>query len=94
MTDATASGIPAGPVTGRPKSSLLTQDVRMRRRNASETRFKAYGIAAIALSLSVLFIMLWTIFTDGVSAFKQATFSFDVTLDADKLDPNGNRERA
>jgi phosphate transport system permease protein len=31
--------------------------------------------------------MLWTIFTDGVSAFRQATFTFPVTLDAERLDP-------
>jgi phosphate transport system permease protein len=89
MSDATANGIPA---SGAPaKSSLLTQDALMRKRNAAEARFKAYGIAAIALSLSVLFIMLWTIFTDGVSAFRQASLTFPVTLDAERLDPEGNR---
>jgi phosphate transport system permease protein len=65
----------------------------MKRRNASEKRFQIYGIAAICISLSVLAIMLWTIFTDGVSAFRQATFSFDVYLDPERLDPQGNRNR-
>lgn len=88
MTDATAN--PA-PVPAR--SSLLKGDARMRRRNAAEARFKAYGIAAICVSLSVLAVMLWTIFTDGVSAFRQASFSFEITLDADRLDPQGNRNR-
>ena len=91
MTDATAIATPAA--APRRRKSLLEQDARMKRRNAAEARFKAYGIAAITLSLSVLFVMLWTIFSDGVSAFRQATFSFPVTLDADRLDPQGNRVR-
>jgi phosphate transport system permease protein len=92
MTDATATAIPATPARPAP-SSILVQDARMKRRNAAETRFKLYGIAAICVSLSVLFIMLWTIFSDGVSAFRQATFSFDVYLDPERLDPQGNRDR-
>jgi len=94
MTDATTGAIPASAPTPKPKSSLLTVDALTKKRNASEIRFKYYGIAAITVSLSVLAIMLWTIFSDGLSAFKQATFTFPVTLDAERLDPNGNRDRA
>jgi phosphate transport system permease protein len=93
MTDAIASDIPGASPSGKVRTSLLAPDASMRRRNAAETRFKLYGIAAIVISLSVLFIMLWTIFSDGVSAFKQASFSFEVTLDPEKLDPEGNRNR-
>jgi phosphate transport system permease protein len=93
MTDATATGLPGAAPAGRTHKSLLVQDKDMKRRNAAEARFKAYGIAAIFVSLSVLFIMLWTIFSDGVSAFRQATFSFEVTLDPERLDPEGNRNR-
>lgn len=92
MTDATATGgIPASGT--RPRSSLLTQDTLMRRRNAAETRFRVYGMAAICISLGTLFVMLWTIFSDGVSAFRQASLTFPVTLDAERLDPQGNRQR-
>ncbi len=93
MTDATSSQVPAAtPAPAR--SSLLTQSALMKKRNAAEARFKAYGVAAICISLSVLAIMLWTIFSDGVSAFKQASLTFPVTLDAETLDPKGNRDRA
>lgn len=91
MTDATSAQSPA---PAKVRTSLLTQNALMKKRNAAEARFKAYGVAAICVSLSVLAIMLWTIFSDGVSAFKQATLSFPVTLDADALDPKGNRDRA
>jgi phosphate transport system permease protein len=92
MTDATATGI-SGAAPRPARTSILVQDASMKRRNAAETRFQIYGIAAICVSLSVLAVMLWTIFTDGVSAFRQATFSFDVYLDPERLDPQGNRNR-
>ncbi|NJR14032.1 MAG: phosphate ABC transporter permease PstA [Phyllobacteriaceae bacterium] len=66
----------------------------MKKRNAAEARFKAYGVAAIVVSLATLFIMLWTIFSDGVSAFRQATLTFPVTLDETIIDPAGNRAPA
>ncbi len=88
MTDFTANATPA-----RQHGSLLTQTALMKRRNASEARFKAYGIAAIAISLATLGVMLWTIFSDGVSAFYQAKLTFPVELTAQTLDPKGNRNR-
>ena len=90
MTDATAGGM-AAPVHS--KSSLLSQTALMKKRNAAEGRFKAYGIAAIVISLATLAIMLWTIIGDGVSAFYQAKLSFPVELTAETLDPSGNRNR-
>jgi phosphate transport system permease protein len=90
MTDATAGGI-AAPT--KHSGSLLTQTALMRKRNAAESRFKAYGIAAIAISLATLGIMLWTILSDGVSAFFQAKLTFPTELSANILDPEGNRNR-
>lgn len=74
--------------------SLLVPSKLMRRRNAAETRYKAYGIAAIVISLATLGIMLVTIFSDGISAFSQATLRFPVTVDAATLDPKGNGDIA
>jgi phosphate transport system permease protein len=92
MTDLSAS--PAEPLrTFRPKQSILTESSEMKRRNAAEGRFKAYGIAAIVVSLVTLAIMLFTILRDGVSSFSQASLSFPVELSAEVLDPEGNRLR-
>jgi phosphate transport system permease protein len=91
MTDATALGL--SEPNRRPPTSLLEQDARTRRRNAAEARFRYYGIGAITISLVMLAVMLFTIFRDGTSAFTQARLSFPVTLDAERLDPNGNRAR-
>jgi phosphate transport system permease protein len=79
----------ASPIPGV-KASLLVQHDLMKKRNASERRFKFYGLSAIVVSLATLFIMLWTIFSDGVSAFRQATLTFPVMLDQTVLDPAGN----
>ena len=75
------------------KQSILTASAQMRRRNASERRFRMYGVAAIALSLATLAIMLFTILRDGVSSFQQASLTFPVELSAEVLDPKGNRNR-
>jgi phosphate transport system permease protein len=90
MTDATA----AAPASPKGRHSILSQDPAMRRRNAAEARFRAYGIAAVVISLATLVIMLWTIFSSGISAFSQARITFPVTLDAAVLDPNGARDPA
>ncbi|MEF3049182.1 phosphate ABC transporter permease PstA [Pseudotabrizicola sp. L79] len=87
MTDMTSAS-PA------PASSILTGSDEMRRRNAAEKRFKAYGMFAISISLGVLAIMIWTIFSDGLSAFRQAKLNFPITLSSDVLDPKGNGDRA
>lgn len=88
MTDVTSGR--AVPV---PKpSSLIAPNALLRRRKAAETRMKFYGLAAIVVSLSTLAIMLFTIFADGTSAFRQASLTFPVTLDAAVLDKSGNRD--
>ena len=73
--------------------SILTASPDMARRNRAEARFRSYGVIAIAISLSVLAFMLITIFSDGISSFRQAKLAFPVTLDAGVLDPKGNGNR-
>jgi phosphate transport system permease protein len=88
MTDATATPIPAQPATGK---SLLGQDDRTRRRNAAEKRFRAYGIVAISIGMGFLIWLLASIVINGIPAFTQTFINVDITLDEERLDPNGNR---
>lgn len=88
MSDTTAT-LPGEPKRG----SILVASDRMKRRNRVEGIFRWLGLAAIAASLAVLALMLFTIFRDGSSAFFQAKLSFPVTLEAQVLDPAGNRSR-
>ncbi len=73
------------------KKSLLVADARTRRRNAAETRFRAYGILAIGLAIAALFWLLTTIFADGASAFRQTYATIPVTIESSVVDPKGNR---
>lgn len=92
MTDATAPAAPeARPAGTHP---LLEASPSLRRRKARETRMKSYGIAAIALSLAMLSVMLFTIFRDGTGAFFQARLTFPVTVDAAVVDKAGTRDPA
>jgi phosphate transport system permease protein len=92
MSDAMISAFEIG--TSGIKSSLLVQHQLMKKRNAAEVRFKLYGMAAITVSLVTLFIMLFTIFSDGITSFRQATLTFPVMLDQTVLDPTGKRVAA
>jgi phosphate transport system permease protein len=76
---------------GKQKVSLLQLDAQTRRRNAAETRFKAYGIAAIAVGLLMLMILVFTIVSRGSGAYQQTFVTLQVELLADKLDKKGNR---
>jgi phosphate transport system permease protein len=73
------------------KKSLLQLDARTRTRNAAETRFKAYGIIAIAFGLLMLAILVFNIVTRGAGAYQQTFIALEVELLAGKLDKKGNR---
>ncbi|MBU3028820.1 phosphate ABC transporter permease PstA [Paracoccus marinaquae] len=91
MTDATANNVPASSVHG---GSLLSQNVRTRRRNAAERRFRLYGVIAIGLSVAALLLLVSSVLNNGVSAFFQTYAKVEVMLDPEVLDPKGNRDPA
>ncbi|KAE9631836.1 phosphate ABC transporter permease PstA [Parasedimentitalea maritima] len=71
--------------------SLLMQSTRTKRRNAAETRFKLYGIAAITVSLLMLMVLVTTIISKGLGAYQQTFITLQVELLEKKLDKKGNR---
>lgn len=75
-------------------NSLLSQDDHTLRRNRAEKRFQAYGLAAISVAIMLLAILLVSIFSNGLSAFRQTYVSFALELPAEKLDKEGNRNPA
>lgn len=94
MTDIVSPNAEAIPQPRRVHSSLMGDNQLMKRRNAAETRFRMYGVAAIVVALLTLAIMLFTIVRDGSSAFFQATIAFPVTIDAAVVDKSGSRNPA
>lgn len=91
MTDLPAGAIPAAP---RPARSILEPDARTRARNRAETRFRAYGLAALLVGLAFLAILLATILWNGLGAFTQTRMALDVELSESELDPEGTRDPA
>lgn len=76
------------------RGSLLTLDARTKSRNATESRFRAYGLSAIVIALLALVWLLISIFSAGLPAFRQTFLTFPVTLDATVLDKSGTRDMA
>ena len=61
MTD--ISQTPDAAPTAKPKGgSLFQKDARTKRRNAAESRFKMYGIAAIGIGLLMLIVLVTNIY--------------------------------
>lgn len=87
MTDISDSQTPAPRRTHT--GSLLTKDPRTARRNAAETRFKAYGLIAIGIGMLMLVILVVTIVGRGVGAYQQTFITLEVELSKAKLDKNG-----
>ncbi len=85
MTDTT----PDFPPETAPKS-LLVADARTRRRNAAETRFRAYGIIAIGLAIAALIWLLSTVLADGTGAFRQTYATIPVSIESSVVDPKGH----
>ncbi len=83
MTDATVNPAGDAPRTNKP---LIAEDPRTKKRNASEKRFRAYGIAAIATGLFFLVTLLGAILTSGLPAFKQAVVQMPFTLSQEEFD--------
>ncbi|NKX46033.1 phosphate ABC transporter permease PstA [Roseicyclus persicicus] len=85
MTDATANA---------PARSLFTEDARTKKRNRAEARFRAYGLAAVIVGLLALVMLLVSILSNGMSAFRQTFLTIPVELTEARLDPQGNRDPA
>ena len=85
MTDAT---LPSAPVQSAPtkSKSLLELDAGTRKRNAAEARFKAYGIVAILIGLFFLVALLYSILSNGLSAFTQSYINVPITLVQSEID--------
>lgn len=84
MTDTTftSAGQAAQPVR---------RDIGLKRRYAAERRFRLYGIAAISVGVFFLCALLWSVFSQGYSAFWQTTIDLAVRIDEMVIDPKKQR---
>ncbi|KXF79081.1 phosphate ABC transporter permease [Paramesorhizobium deserti] len=85
MTDATFNSNVAA--VGRP----VRRDIGIKRRYAAERRFRFYGVAAIAVGIFFLFALLFSVISNGYTAFWQTTIELPVKLDEKLIDPSNQR---
>ncbi len=83
--------LPAADVTYPTRASTAVA-ASLKRRYAAERRFRAYGVAAIALAVSALAILFVNIIGTGLPAFQQTMMHLPVRLDAAAIDPAGARD--
>ncbi len=71
-----------------------TVAARLGRRYAAEARFRAFGFAAVAISIGFLAILLGSIVAKGWSAFVQTQVLVEIAFDPQVIDPDGTRDPA
>ncbi|MFT5390635.1 MAG: phosphate transport system permease protein [Gammaproteobacteria bacterium] len=68
-------------------------EAHLRKRYASERRFRRMGASAIILALGFLTVIIVSVTANGYSAFWQTYVELEVTFDEALLDPAGTRDR-
>lgn len=64
------------------------RNIGLRRRYRAEKRFRFFGIAAISFALLFLFALLWSVFSQGLGAFRQTMITLPVMLEKQLIDPD------
>ena len=83
MTDATI---------GSPVARPARRDIGLKRRYAAERRFRLYGVGAIAIGILFLFALLFSVVSNGYSAFRQTSIRLAINFDPAIIDPQNKRE--
>ena len=67
------------------------RDIGLRGRYAAERRFRLYGMAAIGFGLLFLFLLLFSVFSKGYTAFQQTMITIPVEFSEQVIDRNNER---
>ncbi|MGN6489402.1 MAG: PstA family ABC transporter permease, partial [Devosia sp.] len=74
-----------------PTARSARRDFGLRRRHASEARFRFYGVAAILIGLAFLVVLLVSIVSKGYTAFVQTSITVPVEFSAEIIDKDNKR---
>ncbi|MDX2104462.1 MAG: phosphate ABC transporter permease PstA [Alphaproteobacteria bacterium] len=66
---------------------------RLKARYAQEARFKAYGLTAIGFAVLSLVFLLWTIVSNGYTAFLQTSIQMEVFIDPARIEGESDAEK-
>ena len=85
--NSTSSGVPrtAAETQARVRAGLA-------RRYRAERRFRAYGLAAVALGIAFVVFLFGTVLSQGLSVLRQAYVQIEVFYDPETIDPAGGRD--
>ncbi|GGB54093.1 phosphate transport system permease protein PstA [Tistrella bauzanensis] len=92
MTDSTMDQTNAPAIRRESPHAGAAAAARLKARRRSERRFKAYGLGAVLLAITMLVVLLSTLAGQGLGAFTQTQVAVEVNLDPALLDPEGNRD--
>ncbi|MBB3952134.1 phosphate ABC transporter permease PstA [Aureimonas jatrophae] len=87
MSDATFPDRPGAAAPAALDRSVARRDIGLKRRYAAERRFKLYGLLAILTGLVFLAILLWTVVSQGYTAFWQTEIRLPITFSQSVIDP-------
>jgi phosphate transport system permease protein len=90
MTDITMSGPPRS--MRRVDVSSSAAQARVRARYRAETRFRAYGLAALAFTTVFVVVLIADVFARGLPAFWEHSLVLDVPVDAEIVAPGGKTD--
>jgi len=74
------------------KQSMRIAQARLKKRRAAETRFKLFGIAALAFAFLCVATLFTNIIGNGYTGFLQTYVEIDITFDETMIDPSGKRK--
>ena len=96
MTDTVMNDVQSDKQLARNRADRASDAVRsgLKKRYAAETRFKWYGISAIAVAMGFVIILFTTIISSGLPAFTETTITLNVELKEEVIDPEGTRDPA
>jgi phosphate transport system permease protein len=80
---------PVSPAFAKP--ARIKRDIGIKRRYAAERRFRAYGVTAILVGIFFLFVLLWTVVSNGYTAFEQTNITLPIEFSEKIIDPNNKR---
>ncbi|MCZ2203368.1 phosphate ABC transporter permease PstA [Bartonella sp. A05] len=68
------------------------RNIGLKRRYRAELRFRAYGLIAIVIGLFFLVTLLWSVVSQGYTAFFHSEMTLSIYLDEKVIDPMHQRE--
>ena len=93
MTEAAVTS-PLARLTAGPRPSFEDSAALTQRRYRRERLLKGLGIGALAVALGLLGLLLFTIISQGLPAFRTSYIKLDISFDPAVIDPDGTRDPA